>query len=649
MKIYPKAKESTDENIQHSKSDELINSSMNRNKSMKDIFKINFSTFFKNESEIKLDKKIRVSSAKNLRYLDKNKKEKLKEEEKREGENKNKANEKYNEFALQNLDKINYYDDGYENLKKEFELTKINLYNKERDNNSLKEQIKIYQNEINSNNNEINGLKNTLKDKENFIKELNKMMEEQAKNYQNLLQLKEQEIKKFKEKIEHLEYKCQTITNEKYSINSENTKLKFEINGMKFKNEELEKSLGVEKNKNKIFFNQIEKKEDEIQILMNKLKIIAEFASNPEKINKSDISLTTPSSKSKKKEEEEKISNDTPISNNFGKIGIKNELLNCYMSSVLQILKNIKNFSLKLIEIKTDDNIIESLKKIITDLLYSKKQKVSLYEFKRYFGNVYKRFEGRKDNDSTYFLLYLIQHIHKNLNKSENQKKTNIINYFNLDLNNFEKAEFEKYINKNEAKNNSFIYDLFYGYIMNKLFCTGCNNCNITFQSYNILDIPIMNENKKLNSLDECLNCYLITKDQKDIKGFECSSCKKKLLSLVTCILKLPKILIINLKRVGERYIYNHEIEIPFILKTKDIEKLKKFNQNYELIGFVKHFGTDKSGHNIAYSKNLLDDKWCMYNDEKVEEINEYPSTEKSFLLFYQLIEKVENENSTPY
>ena len=74
-----------------------------------------------------------------------------------------------------------------------------------------------------------------------------------------------------------------------------------------------------------------------------------------------------------------------------------------------------------------------------------------------------------------------------------------------------------------------------------------------------------------------------------------------------------------------------------------------KFNLNYELVGFIKHYGNDKSGHNIAYSKNMLDNKWYSFNDEIVKEINEYPSTEKSFLLFYQLIEKFENENTTPY
>ena len=637
-------------NICRSNSDDLIN----RNRSKKKVKKLeNPDNFHKlliniqNDFGKKLTFTFRELSSKKI----KNEKKVFENDgKKKEGKKEDKAKEKKHEYILENLDKIEYLDDGYEKLKKEFEELKISLLKKEKEcdeknkeNSLLNENLKIYKNEVNNSKNIISILEEKLKNKEDDLKELNSNIESQAQNYQNILEKKELEIKRLKKKCESLEYKYQIKINENYSIESENTKLRLDNNGMKFKNDELEKSIEMERSKNKLAFANIKKKEEENQILNNKLKMIGDIALNLNKQIKSDyISLKTPT-KTEKEEEAGKMSHDK-INNNFGKIGIKNELLNCYMSSVLQILKNIKNFSLKIIDIKTNDNIIESLQKIFLDLLYSNKQKVSIREFKRYFGNEYKRFEGRQNNDSTYFLLYLIQYIHKNLNKRDNQNKfSSIKEYLDLQLIDSDRNEFEKYLKKNDEKNNSFIYDMFYGYIMNKLFCTGCSYNQITFQSYNILDLPIMNENKKLVTLEQCLNCYLITKDQKDIKGFDCSECKKKLLSLVTCILKLPKVLIINLKRVGETHIYNHEVTIPFTLKTKDVEKLENFDYKYELIGFIKHFGSNISGHNIAYSKNILDNKWYMYNDEIVEALDEYPSTEKSFLLFYQLIEKVDN------
>ena len=334
---------------------------------------------------------------------------------KKEGKKEDKAKEKKHEYILENLDKIEYLDDGYEKLKKEFEELKISLLKKEKEcdeknkeNSLLNENLKIYKNKVNYSKNIISILEEKLKNKEDDLKELNSNIESQAQNYQNILEKKELEIKRLKENCESLEYKYQKKINENYSIESENTKLRLDNNGMKFKNDELEKSIEMERSKNKLAFANIKKKEEENQILNNKLKMIGDIALDLNKQIKSDyISLKTPT-KTEKEEEAEKMSHDK-INNNFGKIGIKNELLNCYMSSVLQILKNIKNFSLKIIDIKTNDNIIESLQKIILDLLYSNKQKVSIREFKRYFGNEYKRFEGRQNNDSTYFLLYLIQ------------------------------------------------------------------------------------------------------------------------------------------------------------------------------------------------------------------------------------------------
>ena len=153
-----------------------------------------------------------------------------------------------------------------------------------------------------------------------------------------------------------------------------------------------------------------------------------------------------------------------------------------------------------------------------------------------------------------------------------------------------------------------------------------------------------MDEKLQLKSLEQCLNCYLFTRDKNNITGFECSKCKKKHLSLLTSIIKLPSILIINLIRVGENTVYYHEIEIPFSFKTKYIDKLSKLNKQYELIGFIKHLGNEKKGHNIAYSKNMYDYKWYSFNDRIVKEEKELPSTNKSFLLFYQLVENFKNK-----
>ncbi len=331
-----------------------------------------------------------------------------------------------------------------------------------------------------------------------------------------------------------------------------------------------------------------------------------------------------------------KIEEEEKSENILGLVGIKNEELNCYMSSILQILKNISCFSLKFMKIQSDDKIISSFQKLIYNLCYSKEKYISLLDFKNKFSSEYGRFAGRQSNDSTFFLIYLFQYLHKNLNLP-NKAITSINEFSKIKLNTRQLEELEKFLNKYEIKNKSFIHDLFYGYQMNNMICSGCYFAHISFQSFNILDIPLMESTNRLNSLEECLNCYLITKDQKDIKGFECTKCKRKLLSHQTSIIKLPPILIINLKRVGERVVYYHDIDIPLILHTKDMQKLDYFKKQYVLIGFIKHFGNDKDGHNIAYCINMFNKKWYSFNDTQVSELRENPNTSKAFLLFYQL------------
>ena len=569
-------------------------------------------------------------------------KENQKDEKKIKTEKENKIKEGLNKLEKINVYKFEYNDRSkYDNLKNEIEKLKEDLKNKENQYYIeiekkekiyilLNDKISIYKDEINNIKKEIEELKEILKNKENKIKQLN----ETLNNKKNELKNKENEIDKYKEELQNIEYNYNKIKEENYSINHEISELKLEINEKNFQNNELKIMFESEQEKNIVSLSLINEKEKEIKYFTNKFKLIEDIILSKEKIvnNKININLLN------KKEEEQKVSNDDYNSNNYGKIGLINEELNCYMSSVIQILKNLKQFSFNILEIKIEDNIIESFQKLLRNLFYSKKKYISLYEFKRYFSNIYKRFEGKRNNDSTYFLIYFIQYIHKILNKPNNENITNINEFTNLGLINSEKIELQNFINKYESKNNSFIKDIFYGYQMNKIYCSGCNYCKNTFQSYNLLDIPLMDEKNKLKSLEQCLNCYLNIKDQKGIKGFDCAKCKKNLISLQTSIIKLPNVLIINLKRVGENSIYNHDIEIPFILKTKSIEKLNKFNQNYELIGFIKHYGNDESGHNIAYSKNIFDNKWYEFNDTIVKEQSEYPSTKKTFLLFYQLI-----------
>lgn len=515
-----------------------------------------------------------------------------------------------------------------ENIKKK----NIEINNKNKEIDKLQENIE----KINI---EINNLKQNLHEKDIDIKQKNNEIKKLKENLDN----RDNEIINCKKEIEKLKDNINNIVDnykEKKSEITRNLSLsEMKIKRFDYEMKQLKETLEKERFQNHINCSIIKTKDNQIKNANKIFKVLEDVLSSKEKIinNEIDIDNNIKNNLLDKDENINKIEEEDTIEN-YGKVGLTNKELNCYMNSVIQILKNIKNFSLNILGSDKKDNITESFKRLLHQLYYSKEKYVSIHEFKQNFGSVYKKFKGAEQNDSTYFLIYLLSHFHKIFNETK-QNLSNIHQYKGLNLTDSEENELEIFLNKYEPNNNSFIHELFYGFQMNKVFCTGCRYNKISFQSFNILDMPLMDENRELKSIQQCLGCYLFTKDKQNISGFECSICKKKLLSHLTSIIKLPSTLIINLKRVGENSIYNHEIKIPFILKTKDIEKLSKIDKIYEIIGFIKHSGNEKKGHNIAYTKNIFDDKWYSFNDKIVKEEEGLPSTDQSFLLFYQEIE----------
>ena len=547
-----------------------------------------------------------------------------------------------------------------EKLKKEIEKLKNNLKEKENIENNFVPEIEKLKNE-NKNikelkeklEKEIEKLKNNLKEKENTFKteiknneKLIKNMKIEKNKYESQLNEKEKEINKLnidKEKILNV---LKITKKENNSYIDEINKQKELINNLKKQNLCLEKSLENEKKKNddieklikekdeKILY--YEKKFDQIKGIISDINFSNENKTEDKEINKNN-SFNKEQNINREEEEENYNKNSIIIKNGNGKVGIINKELNCYMSSVIQILKNIKEFSEIILNIENNDDILSSLKNLIYSLYYSKKNSISITEFKSNFSKIYTRFEGRNNNDSTFFLIYLFSYLQKILPSSK-KNSINITEFSFLNLNNKELEGLKKFKEKFESKNNSIIHDLFYHYQMSELICSGCNEAKISFQGNNVLFLPIIDGKTKLNSLEQCINSYLFTKDKKGDKDFVCSYCGRRTISHVMSLVKLSPILIINLKKVGDNSLYTHDVDIPFRLKTRDIEKLKKFNMEYELIGFIKHYGSANDGHNIAYTKNIFDQKWYEFNDSKVELIRGYPEIDKAFLLFYQIV-----------
>lgn len=314
----------------------------------------------------------------------------------------------------------------------------------------------------------------------------------------------------------------------------------------------------------------------------------------------------------------------------YGRVGLKNIGNTCYINSVLQILKNIPKFTYNFSKLNnTSDKFLNSLNNLLINICKATNYPFTPNEFKECLGLENKKFSGNAQFDSTIFYISLLNIIDKKLYQAKKD------NYQKIDMKKYEKISlqerFEIWKNNYLSKHQSFIYEFFYIYYVSEFGCNHCSNkTQQIFQAMNFLDFPIMNEKGPIKNLKECFENFQMKKNLDDDKCYKCNNVK---LYQQFILLELPPVLIINLKRVGEKNVYNNDIEIPLQLNMKEIIKNFKNNSIYELRGYIKHLGDEKSGHNYAICKNMFDDKWYEYNDSICNPCE--PNLQRIFFLCY--------------
>ena len=511
------------------------------------------------------------------------------------------------QFKKHNVDMgniINKYDDNFSKLLEEIKKINLNIKNLENKNqkeienvkNKIPYEINVLKKEITSNMDK-KEIENISKF-EDIIKLCKENTSEIKKNELEIKSLKkaiencdsEQKLLKINDESKNKELKAM---NEK--INSNKAKLDNAIKEIEIINKNSKKNMISVANESFYKFNNLLQK----QFALNKYK------------NQNELKLKLFSEK------------------NYARVGLKNIGNNCYINSVLQILKNIPKFTYNFYLM--DDNsgqFLLSFKKLLIKTCFSKDSSFSPREFKDNLGKENKKFSGDNQYDSTIFYISLLNIIQKKLYKPNN-------NYIKLDMKKYENKSLEEkfkiWKDNYLSKNQTFIIDFFYTFYVSEIECNSCNHKTQSFQCTNFLDFPIISEKSEVESLEECFDNYQMIKTLYS----DCSECNNKKLDQYFTILELPPILIINLKRVGERKAYFNDIKIPFQLDMGKIIKRTKINSIYELRGFIKHSGNENYGHNFAFCKNMFDDKWYEYNDACCIPIEGKPTMDQIFLLCY--------------
>jgi ubiquitin carboxyl-terminal hydrolase 8 len=195
--------------------------------------------------------------------------------------------------------------------------------------------------------------------------------------------------------------------------------------------------------------------------------------------------------------------------------------------------------------------------------------------------------------------------------------------------------------------NNSIISKIFTGMFSSEIICKNCNNKNINFETFNILELSLTDKNGNIiNNLEECLIHFC---ELEEVDDYNCDRCKSKTVALKKMsVFQLPPKLIIQLKRFSKNKEFrgrgNSKIDdlIKFPLTNLDMSivenEIKPITDKYNLYATVNHSGGLNGGHYVANCKNLLDKKWYHFNDSNVSYVNDEREIidDSAYILFYE-------------
>ena len=352
-------------------------------------------------------------------------------------------------------------------------------------------------------------------------------------------------------------------------------------------------------------------------------------------------------------------------------MGIDNIGNTCYLNSALQNLINILPLRLYFLgdfyknDININNNLssngkiankfadlINKIKNInkknpinsfnIINRIYTSEKSIDPTELCKEITNNNPIFDMHSQKDSIEFLTYFIDILHEDLNKIKNKPNINFNKYF--ERKNFQDMEKEYDFRKKffYLKNQSFINDLLYGYLIFSFTCKKCNKEEYNFDRYSMISIPVGKDLE--DSLKKFEEPFLMT----DSNKCYCQYCKSEEDCEKKCqIYKIPYYLIIHFQRTVKTIKNENLIDIPLKFDFKNFIKKKKnnHNYNYELIGTINHYGrTSRSGHYIAFCKNQ--NNWYQFNDSMKSQINEKDVINKNtIIVIYEKTDFLKTKN----
>ncbi|KAK0411122.1 hypothetical protein QR680_005494 [Steinernema hermaphroditum] len=330
-----------------------------------------------------------------------------------------------------------------------------------------------------------------------------------------------------------------------------------------------------------------------------------------------------------------------------GYTGLINIVNTCFMNATLQALSNTgplralfcrKNFT-RIVNRDSrmgSEGVISAAFTALLDMMWCAEfVAVQPEAFRAVFADHVNEFLANgQQHDAAEFENILIDALHEDTNVVSNPKPVVLPEFTGENI----RADAAKYDSISKQFADSPINQIFSLQTVSPKRCSSCKTQTVVFEGMLFIALDLRNDGHH-TTLEDCLERYF-SLEEVDV---ECSHCKlRRRMTRHTKMWKLPKVLVIQLKRFGEmgnNYV-KKDINVRFgkQLNVKPFlhEKADDSRSVYTLYSVTNHVGNLNSGHYYAHVKNAKTRQWLEFNDESVRPVSEDSlQTKAAFVLYY--------------
>ena len=312
----------------------------------------------------------------------------------------------------------------------------------------------------------------------------------------------------------------------------------------------------------------------------------------------------------------------------YGQSGLVNLGNTCFLNTALQCLSSVKFFMgyflsdqyLEDINMKKKEHEFVEQYAELMKVFWQENCDIKPTGLKDVMGKFYDPYAGFRQNDSAECYAKIVELLHEGM--CYNVEITPIIK--TAEPTQLDKIKLEAIAEwkRRYSNNYSIPLKLFHGQYWSRSKCMECGNISSSYDPFGIINLPIT---KSTNTLEDCINEYVLSETMDGGNQIVCETCDKKCIGKrKSTVWKMPPVLTICFNRYDDfgRKIAKH-IEYPInkVSFSTLAERQEDKRAIYDLVAVANHSGGLQGGHYWSYGKGA-DGKWYCYNDESVDEMD---------------------------